>query len=182
MTRKSSEAKTVHARPRNRHTKARERNPVTTAMMPSLNDPDDTTLGFGPRNLGPDRRIERMSYRDPDEPSQGPLRFDETNYSVERLTLPEGGYNEYADEVFADHDEEGTPRLHYGPLTGNSGQNPQYRDAMQNDLSAELPSGDVDPADELDDFDFLLTAEDLEASQDDYFQRNIESEKNPDDE
>ena len=176
MTRKSSEAKKMHARTRNGRTTARERNAASTAAMLSLNDPDDATLGFGPRNLDLDGRIERLSYRDPGEISQGPLRLDEINYSVERLTLPEGGYNEYADEVLADHDEEGTPRMHYGPTTGDSWQNPQYRDAMQNDLSADLPPSDDDPANESDassDLDFLLTAEDLETSSD-YIDRNGE--------
>jgi hypothetical protein len=178
MTRKSSEAKKTRARPDDRHMTAQERSVAATTVIPSKQqwDARDVSLGFGPRSFDPDRRTERLSYRDPEEASQGPLRFDETNYSVERLTLPEGGYNEYADEVFADHDEEGTPRMHYGPASGGTWENPQYRNSTQSDLLADLPPSDIDPAYEPDDPDlgFRLTAEDLETSPDGYFNRDVE--------
>ena len=173
MTKKSSPAKKPPARPGRRMT-AQERSAASTTVLPPLQAPDDATLGFGPRSLDPDRRTERLSYRDPEEASQGPLRFDETNYSVERLTLPEGGYNEYADEVTSYTDEEGTPRMRYGPA-GNGLENPQYTDSTQHELLADLPSGDTNPAYEPDDPDlgFRLTAEDMETSPD-YFDRDAE--------
>lgn len=178
MTRKSSEAKKTRAHTSNRRMTAQERSVAGTTVIPSKQawGPDDTGLSSGPRSFDPDRRTERLSYRDPEEPSQGPLRFDETNYSVERLTLPEGGYNEYADEVSEYRDEEGTPRMHYGPVRGGVWQNPQYSDSTQNDLLADLPPGDVSPAYEPDDPDlgFRLTAEDLEASPDGYFDRDFD--------
>jgi hypothetical protein len=172
-TKKSSEAKKMRARTGNRRMTAQERSVAGTTAIPSKQpwDHDDASRGFGPRSFDPDRRTERLSYRDPEEPSQGPLRFDETNYSVERLTLPEGGYNEYSDEVSEYRDEEGTPRMHYGPMRGDVCQNPQYSDATQSDLLADLPPSDISPAYEPDDPDlgFRLTAEDLETSPDGYF-------------
>lgn len=178
MTRKSSEANHKRARPAKRgRMTAQERSVAQTDVIPGKTswDPDDATRGFGPRSVDPDRRTEHLSYRDPEEPSQGPLRFDETNYSVERLTLPEGGENEYADEVGTYRDEEGTPRTHHGPLSGGTWQIPPDRES-QNDLLADLPPGDVNPAYEPDDPDlgFRLTAEDLETSPDGYFDRDAE--------
>lgn len=174
MTKKSSHAQKPPARPDRRRMTAQERSTASTSVLPHLQDPDDATLGFGPRSLDPDRRTERISYRDPEEVSQGPLRFDETNYSVERLTLPEGGYNEYADEVTSYTDEEGTPRMRYGPA-GSDIENPLYADSTQSELLADLPPSDVSPAYEPDDPDlgFRLTAEDLETSPD-YFDRDAE--------
>jgi hypothetical protein len=174
MTRKSSHAKKTPAQPQRRRMTAQERSTASTTVLPHAQDPDDVTLGFGPRSLDPDRRTERLSYRDPEEVSQGPLRFDETNYSVERLTLPEGGYNEYADEVVSYTDEEGIPRMRYGPIAGGM-ENPQYDDSTQNELLADLPPSDVNPAYEPDDPDlgFRLTAEDLETSPD-YIDRDVE--------
>jgi hypothetical protein len=187
MTRKSSEANHTRARPeQRRHMTAQERSVADTTVIPSKQewDPKDASLGFGPRSFDPDRRTERLGFRDPEEPTQGPLRFDETNYSVERLTLPEGGYNEYADEVSSYYDEEGTPRMNHGPVSAGIWQNsyglqnPQYRDSTQNDLLDELPPSDISPALEPDDPDlgFRLTAEDLEASPsgDTYFDRDVE--------
>ncbi|GAB2562010.1 BON domain-containing protein [Dyella jejuensis] len=162
MTSKSSEAKTkAAAHDAEQGMTAQEQSTASTSALPSLHDPDDATVGFGPRSLDPDRRTERLSYRDPEEASQGPLRFDETNYSVERLTLPEGGFNEYADEYSDYRDQEGTPRQHYGPLREGQWESPQYADSTQNDLLAEL-SAEVSPIDEPDDPDlgFRLSAED----------------------
>lgn len=186
MTRKSSEAKNkrTHAADQ-RHMTAQERSVAETDVIPNKHawDRDDASPGFGPRSFDPDRRTEHLSYRDPAEPTQGPLRFDETNYSVERLTLPEGGYNEYADEVSAYVDEEGTPRMSPGPASGGiwqnpyGRQNPQYLDSTQSDLLADLPPSDVNPAYEPDDPDlgFRLTAEDLEMSPDGYVDRDAEN-------
>jgi len=175
MTRTSSHAQKTRARPDNRRTTGQDRNVSSIDALPSLHDPDDATLSFGPRSLDHDRRTERLSYRDPEEASQGPLRFDETNYSVERLTLPEGGYNEYADEFVSYPDDEGTPRMRYGPASDHAGQNPQYSGTTQNDLLADLPPSDVNPADEPDDpgLGFRLTAEDQETSPD-YFDSDAE--------
>lgn len=178
MTKKSSEAKRVPARSGKSkgHKTTLERSASTTSALPSLHDPDDATLSFGPRSFDRDRRTEHLSYRDPEEVTQGPLRFDETNYSVERLTLPEGGYNEYADEVTSDHDEEGTPRMHRGPIAGNAWQNSQYNPSATDDLLADLPPSDVNPAYEPDDPDlgFRLSAEDLETSPDGYVDREAD--------
>lgn len=170
MAKKSSDAKHTRARPEqsNRMT-AQERSVADTTAIPSKQawDPDDASPGFGPRSFDPDRRTEHLSYRDPEEPSQGPLRFDETNYSVERLTLPEGGYNEYADEVSAD--EEDSARR------SEQARRLQYRDS-QNELLSDLPPSDVSPAYEPDDPDlgFRLTAEDLGTSSDSYVDRDAE--------
>ncbi|HUA80230.1 MAG TPA: hypothetical protein VL997_07660 [Dyella sp.] len=104
MTRKSGEANTKRAGPTRRsHMTAQEHSVAETNVISTKQawSPDDASLGFGPRSFDPDQRTEHLSYRDPEEPKQGPLRFDETNYSVERLTLSEGGYNEYADPTFA---------------------------------------------------------------------------------
>jgi len=169
MTKKSHATKAKPpARPLKRRMTAQERNVATTRALPSLHDPDDATLGFGPRSLDPERRTERLSYRDPEEASQGPLRFDETNYSVERLTLPEGGYNEYADEYSDYRDEEGVPRTNHDPASVRLWQNPQYADSTARELLDDLPAADFSPAYEPDDPDlgFRLTAEDLETSPD----------------
>lgn len=154
---------------------AQEHSAAATTVLPSLQDPDDATLSFGPRSLDPDRRTERLSYRDPEEPSQGPLRFDETNYSVERLTLPEGGYNEYADEYSSYRDEEGVPRMHNGPIAGGEWQNPQYADAPQSDVLDGLPPSGVSPAYEPDDPDlgFRLSAQRDDTSFDEYAMEKI---------
>jgi hypothetical protein len=180
MTRKSSEAKHARKHPASadRRMTAQERSVAQTTVIPSRQawDSHDASPGFGPRSFDPDRRTEHLGYRDPEEPSQGPLRLDETNYSVERLTLPEGGYNEYADEVSSYYDEEGTPRMLHGPASAGiwqNPQNPQYADSTQSDLLADLPPGDVNPADEPDDPDlgFRLTAEDRRTSPDDHAER-----------
>ncbi|RDS79514.1 BON domain-containing protein [Dyella monticola] len=180
MTKKSHAVTKAPARLLKRRMTALERNVATTTTLTSLNDPDDTTLGFGPRSLDHDRRTERLSYRDPEESWQGPLRLDETNYSVERLTLPEGGYNEYADEYSSYRDEEGMPGSH-GPDFAGVWQNPQYMDSKASELLDELPPSNPSPAYEPDDPDlgFRLTAEDLETSPDrgDYF--NDAPEKSP---
>ncbi|MFC3651427.1 BON domain-containing protein [Dyella humi] len=171
MTRKSSEAKKSRPHPGHHRMMAQDRTVASTTV-----DSRDISLGFGPRSVDPDRRTERLSYRDPGEPSQGPLRFDETNYSVERLTLPEGGYNEYADEVSTYHDEEGMPHMHYDPAGDGAWQNPQYSGSTESDLLADLPPNDISSAYEPDDPDlgFRLTAEDLETSPDRYVDRNAE--------
>lgn len=178
MTRKSSEAKKNPVRAEHRNMTAQERSVAETTVIPSKQEWDshDKNLGFGARSFDPDRRAERLSYRDPEEPSQGPLRFDETNYSVERLTLPEGGYNEYADEVSVYRDEEGTPHMHYGPAGGGVYQNPQYADSTQNQILEDLPASDISSTYEPDnpDLGFRLTAEDLETSPDGYFDNHAE--------
>ncbi|WP_333676156.1 BON domain-containing protein [Dyella sp.] len=169
MARKSSDAKHPRARPEQRNgMTAQERSVADTTVIPGKQawDPEDASLGFGPRSFDPDRRTEHLGLRDPEEPSQGPLRFDETNYSVERLTLPEGGYNEYADEV-GPGDEEGA--------RSDQAQRLQYRDT-QNELLGDLPPSDINPAYEPDDPDlgFRLSAEDLETSPDGYVDRDAE--------
>lgn len=177
MTSKPNQAKKkiARSRPAQRRMSAQERNTANTTAPPSLQDPDDATLSFGPRSLDPDRRTERMSYRDPEEPSQGPLRFDETNYSVERLTLPEGGYNEYADEYSDYRDEEGMPRSHYGPAAGGLWENPQYADATERELLDGLSPSDLSPAFEPEDPDlgFRLAAEQAETSPEFFEQEKI---------
>ena len=187
MAKKSSPAKNTRTSASNRRRMtAQERSVAQTTVIPAKQEraPDDTSPGFGPRSFDPDRRTEHLSYRDPEEPTQGPLRLDETNYSVERLTLPEGGYNEYADEISEYRDEEGTPRVNQGPVSAGlwrnpyGASNPQYTETTQSDLLSGLPPSDVSPAGEPDDPDlgFRLTAEDLEASPDgeDYFDRDAE--------
>ncbi|HKT28029.1 BON domain-containing protein [Dyella sp.] len=170
MAKKSSDAKHTCARPeqRNRMT-AQERSVADTSVIPSKQawDTNDASPGFGPRSFDPDRRTEHLGYRDPEEPSQGPLRLDETNYSVERLTLPEGGYNEYADEV-GPSDEEDAQH-------SDQAQRLQYRDT-QDELLSDLPPGDVNPAYEPDDPDlgFRLTTEHLETAPEGYVDRDAE--------
>nr|WP_239556626.1 BON domain-containing protein [Dyella flava] len=52
---------------------------------------------------------ERLGLRDPEEPSQGPLRLDAPNYSIERLTPAEGAYNEYTNDEASYLEEEDAP-------------------------------------------------------------------------
>jgi hypothetical protein len=93
-----------------------------------------SSFGAQMRNDAERKEAEHISLRDPDESSQGPLRLDDPNYSVERLTPREGGYNEYAnaEESYLDDDEAPRP----GAL------NPQLPEDSQRDMLDTLPAGD----------------------------------------
>ncbi|MBE1161827.1 BON domain-containing protein [Dyella acidiphila] len=73
---------------------------------------------------------EHLGLRDPQEPTQGPLRLDDVNYSQDRMTPPEGSYNTYADDEESYLDKEdlrpGVP-------------NPQFPEDSQRELLDTLP-------------------------------------------
>lgn len=82
---------------------------------------------------------DHRSLRDPEEPTEGPLRLDDTNYSVERLTPLEGGYNTYGDDYESYLDEEEAER---------PGRNPHFPESSQQEILEDLPSADMQPGDE----------------------------------
>lgn len=79
----------------------------------------------------PENASERIGLRDPTEPSEGPLRLDDGNYSTERLTLPEGNDNVYADDEASYLDEE--------PTAQPEPRKPPYAESSERELLQSLP-------------------------------------------
>lgn len=78
-----------------------------------------------------------LGLRDPEESSQGPLRFDDTNYSPRNLSLPEGNANVYADEYESSFDEDENVR--------RNAAHPRDPETVQQDILDDLDREDADP-------------------------------------